>query len=167
MATKKVSSAQIAARKLFAQRAKAGTLGKSRSYSGKYPNRIAQVESVGRGVLNVKTNAGDKYIVRAADTNGDMPEIGEEISLYVTRQPNPITKPVSNRRSVSEALAVNGPSETLYSWRDHFIVQWRNADEKKWTTTGVFKTINDASIFARSYHRTYPDSFIRVVIAEK
>lgn len=57
---------------------------KQRTYKGKYPNRIKQIESTRTlSVLLVTTNNGQRYTIRAVDTNGVMPQLGAEIGAYI------------------------------------------------------------------------------------
>jgi hypothetical protein len=53
------------------------------SYSGKYPNKIRDVGSIGqRGVVRATTNAGEHYDIHARDTGGLMPKPGEDIGKH-------------------------------------------------------------------------------------
>lgn len=52
-------------------------------YRGKYPSRIACVASYARGVVLIVLNDGGKYLVRASDNQGRMPQLGQDAALYV------------------------------------------------------------------------------------
>lgn len=70
------------------------------SYSGKYPNKIRDVGSIGqRGVVRATTNAGEHYDIHARDTGGLMPKPGEDIGKhpYAARVGGP-----SNPQAASE-----------------------------------------------------------------
>lgn len=52
------------------------------NYRGKYPTRIYSV-GMSKGQLFVVTNAGDRWLLSAQDTRGQMPKPGEDISKYL------------------------------------------------------------------------------------
>lgn len=100
---------QIAARKLFAERARAGTLKKKRAknpvkpkmdnnakypsgYSGAYPGRVKQVFSEGKK-LYVILNDGSKHSVTYKDYGDEMPRVGDTFPGY---NKNPIESGYEN-----------------------------------------------------------------------
>lgn len=59
-------------------------------YTGKYPSRIKAVYAAGglpKGVALVVTNDGTRYFTRASEANRKLPKVGDDISMYPTREP--------------------------------------------------------------------------------
>lgn len=82
----------------------------TKAYRGKYPNRIKIVSGLDRGAVKVTTYGGESLIVKAIDTKGVHPKLGEDISKYKKNPARktlkvPITDPVV--RSKKRMAAAN------------------------------------------------------------
>ncbi len=85
---------------------------KRAAYRGKYPSRIMEVSSHGRGKVVVYTNSGERFEFSARDTGGIMPKPGEEISVYLKPKKNPAPKRKTSARTQKAAVGyVNRPSQ--------------------------------------------------------
>lgn len=63
-----------------------------RKYTGKYPNNIREISGTfAPGIALVKTNNGAAYYIRACDTGGYMPKLGNDIFTYKFTRAQPMT----------------------------------------------------------------------------
>lgn len=128
---RKATPAQIAARKLFAERARSGELRKEKTH---------HAASLAR-----RKKASSPAVKRAKNP---------------TRTPPDRVTKVRNRRAIMEGGVA---AETLASWDDHFIVQYKIGAERAWTSNGVFAMVDDAEHHARHLHREHPSWTVRVI----
>lgn len=134
MATKKPTAAQLAARKLFAARAKAGTLKKKRSPSRDYA-RDAAVERMEAELRIAKKHAA--------------------------RKKNPIVRSLKNKRAVSTSR--HRETVASWNDRFQVQVKYREGDRWEHIAGGILKTQREAEAFANQLHRLNPEIWIRVV----
>lgn len=166
MATrKKASPAQLAARKLFAARAKAGTLRKGtkrktnpakktmRKYSGKFPTKIKSVSSFGnQGEARVTLNNGEVRLVKAHETGGLMPKVGKYLTAYVK---NPVRKAIPTKRA---APVRENPAKKTHPYQ----VQYSDKGTD-WKALGRFPKADLATQYARAWHKMNPTKIVRVL----
>lgn len=133
MATKKPSAAQLAARKLFAERAKSGSF-KNKSQKG----RRAKAARMARAEKSTAVATRKKNPVR------------KPVAKKTVVKRNPV------RGSVTRAA----PKKSL-AFPFHYQVDYQFSDGSWWPIAGFDKP-DDAKAYARAYAKQHPDRTIRV-----
>ena len=160
MATKKPTAKQIAARKLFAERARAGTLGGKRKANPAKPKLNSEYViyqgNIGKvfAVDLTKTKAiaiakhqsettGDRFFVE----HGRSGEIAYDSKYAKTRKKNPILPKAKSK------LPANFP----------FVVEYKNTGTGNWNSHAAFKMFAAAKESAEILSKNYPKLTIRVM----
>lgn len=136
-AKKKPTAAQIAARKLFAERARAGTLAKKPKASRDYA-RDSRVEA-----LEAELRLAQKH---------------------AKRKKNPIARSVKNSRALSTSRHRETVADWKDHYQVQ--VKYTEAGRWEHIAGGILKTEKEAKTFANQLHRLNPEIWIRVVLAE-